>query len=42
MRGVRDAFNPSGLLNPGKIFPTAKACGEIYARPVAETSATPA
>ncbi|MGA2717916.1 MAG: FAD-linked oxidase C-terminal domain-containing protein [Candidatus Acidiferrales bacterium] len=42
MRGVRDAFNPSGLLNPGKIFPTAKACGEIYARPAAETSTNPA
>ncbi len=32
MRGVHDAFNPAGLLNPGKIFPSAKACGEIYAR----------
>src|SRR5271168_1969314 len=29
MRRVRDAFNPAGLLNPGKIFPTAKGCGEI-------------
>jgi len=33
MRRVRDAFNPAGLLNPGKILPSAKACGEIYARP---------
>ena len=33
MRRVRDAFNPEGLLNPGKIFPTSKGCGEIYARP---------
>jgi len=32
MRGVRDVFNPSGLLNPGKIFPTSKGCGEIRAR----------
>ena len=24
MRGVRDAFNPIGLLNPGKIFPAEK------------------
>jgi glycolate oxidase len=28
MRGVRDLFDPAGLLNPGKIFPTARACGE--------------
>jgi glycolate oxidase len=35
MRRVHDAFNPSGLLNPGKIFPSAKACGEIYTRPAA-------
>jgi glycolate oxidase len=33
MRSVHDAFNPSGLLNPGKILPSAKACGEIYTRP---------
>jgi glycolate oxidase len=33
MRRVHDAFNPSGLLNPGKILPGAKACGEIYTRP---------
>src|ERR1700685_2260528 len=29
MRAVRDAFNPQGLLNPEKIFPTTKGCGEI-------------
>ena len=33
MRRVRDAFNPAGLLNPGKILPTSKGCGEIYVRP---------
>ena len=33
MRRVRDVFNPDGLLNPGKIFPTSKGCGEIYVRP---------
>jgi glycolate oxidase len=32
MRRVRDAFNPAGLLNPGKIFPAAKGCGEIHSR----------
>src|SRR5438477_9549575 len=28
MRGVREAWNPRGLCNPGKIFPSRKACGE--------------
>ncbi|MGH9704568.1 MAG: FAD-binding oxidoreductase [Candidatus Acidiferrales bacterium] len=34
MRRMRDAFNPHGLLNPGKIFPTGKGCGEIHVRPL--------
>jgi len=34
MRRVRDAFNPSGILNPGKIIPSAKSCGEIHVRPL--------
>src|SRR5271169_1398462 len=34
MRAVRDAFNPQGLLNPEKIFPTKKGCGEIHVRPL--------
>jgi len=34
MRRVRDAFNPAGLLNPGKIIPSAKSCGEIHVRPL--------
>jgi glycolate oxidase len=25
---VRDAWNPKGLANPGKIFPTPRTCGE--------------
>jgi glycolate dehydrogenase FAD-linked subunit len=29
MKRVRNAFNPLGLLNPGKIFPGGKSCGEI-------------
>jgi glycolate oxidase len=33
MRRVRDVFNPDGLLNPGKVLPTSKGCGEIYVRP---------
>ena len=35
MRRVRDVFNPAGLLNPGKVLPSAKGCGEIYVRPAA-------
>ncbi len=34
MRRVRDAFNPLGLLNPDKIFPASKGCGEIHVRPL--------
>jgi glycolate oxidase len=29
MARVRDAFNPAGRLNPGKVLPMGKACGEI-------------
>src|SRR5215510_7125719 len=28
MRSLREAFNPRNLCNPGKIFPSRKACGE--------------
>ncbi len=34
MRCVRDCLNPAGLLNPGKILPFSKGCGEIRARPL--------
>jgi glycolate oxidase len=33
MHKLKVAFNPSGLCNPGKVFPTRKSCGE--AGPVA-------
>jgi glycolate oxidase len=33
MRRVHDAFNPDSSLNPGKIFPLGKGCGEIRVRP---------
>jgi len=33
MHRLKSAFNPTGLCNPGKIFPTKKSCGE--AGPVA-------
>ena len=29
MRRVHDAFNPDCSLNPGKVFPLSKGCGEI-------------
>jgi glycolate oxidase len=29
MRRIHDAFNPDSALNPGKIFPLSKGCGEI-------------
>ena len=28
MQYVRDSFNPKGLANPGKVFPTPRTCGE--------------
>jgi glycolate dehydrogenase FAD-linked subunit len=28
-RRIKDTFDPSGMLNPGKVFPTGKVCGEI-------------
>jgi len=39
MRRVRDAFNPEGLLNPEKIFPNTKGCGEIRVHSAAPTGA---
>ncbi len=42
MKQVHDVFNPAGLLNPGKIFPTSKGCGEIYVRPQPQLSSPPA
>jgi glycolate oxidase len=32
MRRVHNQFNPTGLLNPGKIFPMGKGCGETRVR----------
>ena len=29
MQRTKDVFNPVGLLNPGKIFPTGSACTEV-------------
>jgi glycolate oxidase len=40
MRRVRRAFNPSGLLNPGKIFPFGKGCGEVRMPPASLAAST--
>ena len=32
MRRVHNQFNPTGLLNPGKVFPMGKGCGETRIR----------
>jgi len=40
MRRVREAFNPGSRLNPGKIIPAGKGCGEIRARPVSNPPAS--
>jgi glycolate oxidase len=32
MRRVHHQFNPTGLLNPGKVFPLGKGCGETRIR----------
>ena len=29
MRRVKDAFDPAGLMNPGKVFPTPSRCREF-------------
>src|SRR5712664_1465850 len=42
MRRVRAAFNPAGRLNPGKVLPLGKACGEIRVQPMPISSTVPA
>ena len=32
MLRIKDAFDPGGLCNPGKVFPTAGRCLELFAR----------
>ena len=29
MARVRRAFDPKGIANPGKLFPTPRLCGEV-------------
>jgi glycolate oxidase len=38
MERVRAAFNPAGRLNPGKVLPMGKACGEIRVPPTPPSS----
>ena len=33
MQSVRDVWNPRGLCNPGKLFPTSSGCGEAVSLP---------
>jgi glycolate oxidase len=40
MRRIHDAFNPDSSLNPGKIFPLSKGCGEIRVRKSGQASRT--
>jgi glycolate oxidase len=40
MRRVHDAFNPDSSLNPGKVFPLSKGCGEIRIRKKETASVT--
>jgi FAD/FMN-containing dehydrogenase len=39
MLEVREVWNPSGLLNPGKVLPTSSGCGEKAA--LSRTAAAP-
>jgi glycolate oxidase len=41
MRRVHDAFNPNASLNPAKIFPLGKGCGEIRVRKTAHAAVSP-
>jgi glycolate oxidase len=41
MGRVRAAFNPEGRLNPGKVLPLGKACGEIRIQPMTARATIP-
>jgi glycolate oxidase len=38
MLKVRSVFNPSGLLNPDKLIPLSKSCGELKVQPLPQTA----
>jgi glycolate dehydrogenase FAD-linked subunit len=41
MRSVRAVFNPTGRLNPDKVLPLGKGCGETRLRPMGVTAVSP-
>ncbi len=41
MQMVRCAFDPAGLSNPGKVFPTPRLCGEVPGRRSADDAVHP-
>jgi glycolate oxidase len=42
MARVRTSFNPAGRLNPGKVLPVGKSCGEIRVHPLPVSVTAPA
>ena len=40
MTKVRDVFNPTGLLNPDKVIPLSKSCGELKVQPLPQRAGT--
>jgi glycolate oxidase len=41
MQLLRNAFDPAGLCNPGKVFPTPRLCGEVPGRHRADDRSGP-
>jgi glycolate oxidase len=39
MAKVRNVFNPAGRLNPAKMFPLSKSCGELRVQPIPQRTA---
>jgi hypothetical protein len=42
MARMRALFNPEGRLNPGKVLPVGKSCGEIRVHPLPLSVTAPA
>jgi glycolate oxidase len=42
MRRIKRTFDPLGLLNPGKMFPTGRGCAELRQPPIVNPSTLPA
>jgi len=41
MARVKQVFNPAGRLNPAKMFPTTKSCGELRVQPLPQRGSPP-